>query len=132
MKAVGTTFLIDVLKNNKDALLKSLELDKEPMIFTTEANVYEIVSGIWQQKTNKERALNELETLINKLTVLPLDHKASLKAGQISGTLMQQGKMIDDLDCIMAGIVLTNGCDTIVTRNSRHFKRIEGLNIEEY
>lgn len=131
MKAVDTTFIIDLLRNNKAAVVKSIDLDKEPMVFTTEANTYEVVSGI-QQNPNKEKALHDIEVLLSKLTVLPLDHKAAIKAGQISGTLLRQGKMIDDIDCLTAGIILTNGCGTIVTRNTKHFERIAELKVETY
>lgn len=132
MKAVDTTFIIDLLRNDKAALIKSIELDKEPITFTTEANVYETVSGIGQKRDHKEKALHELEILLSRLTVLPLDHKAAIKAGQISASLMQQGKMIDDIDCLTAGIILTNGCNTIISRNTKHFERVEGLKAEEY
>jgi predicted nucleic acid-binding protein len=111
--------------------MKSIELDKEIMVFTTEANVYEVVSGI-QQKQNKEKVLHDVELLLSRLTVLPLDHKAAIKAGQISGALLHSGKMIDDIDCLTAGIVLTNGCNTIVTRNAKHFGRIAELKVETY
>lgn len=131
MKAIDTTFIIDILRNDKNALMKSIELDKEPIVFTTEANVYEVVSGI-QQKINKEKALHDLEVLLSRLTILPLDHKATIKAGRISGELLQEGKMIDDIDCLTAGIALTNGCDTIVTRNAKHFGRVAELKVEIY
>ena len=98
MKAVDTTFMIDILRNDKNALLKSMEF----------------------------------EVLLNKLTVLPLDHKAAIKAGQISGDLIKKGRMIDDIDCLTAGIILTNGCDTIITRNAKDFNRLEGLKVEGY
>jgi len=132
MKGIDTTFLIDILRNDKGAVVKGIELDKEPLVFTTEANVYEIASGVWQQKINKEKALHDIEVLLDKLTVLPLDHKGAIRAGQIAGTLSRQGKMIDDIDCLAAGILLTNGCSTIISRNVKHFRRIEGLDVENY
>lgn len=129
MKAVDTTFIIDLLRNTREAVMKSIELDNETIVFTTEANVYEVVSGIQQ---NKEKALHDIEVLLSRLTVLPLDHKAAIKSGQISGTLLRSGKMIDDIDCLTAGIILTNGCNTIVTRNKKHFERIAELKVETY
>ncbi len=132
MKGVDSTFLIDVLRNRKEAVFKSIELDRAPLVFTTEANVYEIISGIYQHKINREKALHDFDLLLSKLTVLPLDRKASIKAGQISGKLSQEGKMIDDIDCIVAGIFLTNGCSTIITRNIKHFERINEIKVESY
>ena len=131
MKGVDTTFLIHLLKKDTGALSKAIELESEPMVFTTEANVYEIVSGIGRTDDGN-RALHDLEILLNRLVVLPLDHKASIKAGLLSRELTQKGKMIDDIDCLIAGILLTNGCETIITRNVKHFERIEGLKTEKY
>ncbi|MBI4162185.1 MAG: type II toxin-antitoxin system VapC family toxin [Candidatus Aenigmarchaeota archaeon] len=132
MKGIDTTFLIDVLRNDNAAVLKSLELDKETIVFTTESCVYELVSGICRQKTNKERLMHDMETILNKMTVLPLDHKAAVKAGEISANLTEKGRIIDDIDCLTAGILLTNGCNNIVTRNVRHFERIDNLKVENY
>lgn len=132
MKGVDTTFIIDILRNDKGALVKAIELDNEPIVFTTEANVYEIVSGVWQQKINREKALHDMEVLLGRFTVLPLEHRGSLKAGEIAGMLSKQGRMIDDVDCMVAGILLANGCDTVVTRNVRHFERIESMKVESY
>ena len=132
MKGVDTTFLIDLLRNDKGAVLKSLELEREPMVFTTEANVYEVVSGVQQMKANRDVSMGNAQTLFRRLTVLPLDRKAAIKAGEIAGELSMAGKMIDDIDCLAAGILMTNGCDTVVTRNARHFGRIKGLKVEIY
>ena len=131
MKGVDTTFLIHLMRRDVGALSKSLELDLEPIIFTTEANVYEIVSGI-EKVVDVKHALHDLETLLSRLVVLPVDHKASIRAGLLSRDLMHKGKMIDDIDCLIAGTFLTNGCETIITRNAKHFERIEGLKIEQY
>ena len=131
MKGVDTTFLIHLLRKDPNATAKAVELDNEPLVFTTEANVYEIVSGI-KPNENVDRILQDLGALLNKLVVLPLDRKASIKAGFIFSTLMKQGKTIDDIDCLTAGILLTNGCEKIVTRNTKHFERISGLIVEVY
>lgn len=130
MKGIDTTFLIHLLRKDPQATLKALELDKEPIIYTTEANVYEIVSGV--KTVNRDRALYDIENLLSRMIVLPLDRKASIKAGFIASELSEQGKMIDDIDCLIAGILITNGCETIITRNLKHFERIKGLTIETY
>ena len=131
MKGLDTTFLIDILRNELGAAAKAIQLDTEIAIFTTEANIYEIVSGL-RKGTDLERALRDLEMLISRLTVLPLDRKASMMAGIIARELLQGGKMIDDVDCLTAGTLLANGCDTVVTRNVKHFGRIRNLKVESY
>ena len=131
MKGVDTTFLIGILRKDAGAIAKAIELDGEPLVFTTEANVYEVVTGI-SKSINVKAAMQDLETLLDRLIVLPVDHKAAIKSGLISRDLLLKGQMIDDIDCIIAGTLLSNGCDTIVTRNVKHFQRIPNLKIESY
>ena len=131
MKGVDTTFLIHLLRKDSGAVIKAIELDKEPIVFTTEANVYELVSGI-KKGIDAEEAVCDLENLLSRLTILPLDHKSSIKSGLLSRELLQKGKMIDDIDCLVAGTLLANGCETIITRNVKHFERIHELKIESY
>jgi predicted nucleic acid-binding protein len=134
MKGVDSTFLIDVLKNAPGVASKALELEKESVVFTTEANVFEIVRGIHMSRDERqiEHKLHEAESLFGRFIVAPLERRAALRAGEIAGHLLKQGRMIDDADCLAAGILLANGCDTIVTRNVKHFERIEGLKVETY
>ena len=131
MKGLDSTFLIDILRKDSKALEKALEIEDNPFIFTTEANVFEIITGI-KKDVDENRAISDLETLLNKINVLPLDHKGAIKAGLISRKLRSKGNIIDDIDCLTAGILLTNGCNTIVTRNVKHFDRIDELKVESY
>ena len=131
MKGVDSTFLIHLLRKDPGAVIKAIDLDKEPIVFATELSVYEIVAGI-KKNTDIEQALYDLENLLNRLTILPLDHKASIKSGLISKELLQKGKMIDDIDCLIAGTLLANGCETIITKNVKHFERISNLSVETY
>ena len=131
MKGVDSTFLIHLLRKDPGAVIKAIDLDKEPIVFATELSVYEIVAGI-KKNTDIEQALYDLENLLNRLTILPLDHKTSIKSGLISKELLQKGKMIDDIDCLIAGTLLASGCETIITKNVKHFERISNLSVETY
>lgn len=130
MKGVDTTFLIHLLRSDVGAISKALELDKEPIVFTTEASVYEIVSGI--EKGDIGHSLHDIEKILSSMTVLPLDHKSSIRVGLLYRELSQKGKTIDDIDCLIAGTLMANGCDTIITRNTKHFERIPSLKVESY
>ena len=132
MRCVDTTFLIDLLRNDPKAVDKSQELESDPIVYTTEANVFEVVSGIFAQATNKEKALHDAEQLFHTLRILPIDHLSAVTSGKISGFLMQKGIEIDPVDCLIAGTLLINGCTSIITRNVRHFSRIPGLKVESY
>lgn len=132
MKGVDTTFLIDLLRGDQAAARKGRELDEEPLVFTTQINVFELYRGVYRlAPAQRQRQLALLHSLMDGFNLLDLSHQASLKAAQISGELMRRGIALDAGDTLIAGILLTNGCDTLVT-NDNHFERIEELTVENY
>ncbi len=132
MRLLDTTFLIDLLRGEQDALAKAKLIEKF-RLFTTELNFFEIVVGIYSQKKGDYGAhLLKAEKLFSRLEILPFGHRSAIKAGQIAGELIRKGVQIDSHDCIMAGIALSNNCNIIVTRNKEHFERIKNIKVDCY
>lgn len=132
MKCVDTTYLVDLLRKDEGAVEKAKELDEVGAI-TTEVNVFELVFGIYRvKKMNHKKRLEEAEKLFSRLTILPLDRKAAVKAGELLGKLCSEGREIDVPDGMTAAISLVNGCDIMVTRNTEHFSRIPKVKVESY
>lgn len=133
MRCLDTTFIIDLLRGNAEAVDKAGELDKEAELFTTEINVFEVLYGIFRDKNiNKEKELQSARKLFGRLTLLPLKGEATIKSAKIAGELAQKGLTIDPHDCITAGISLSNGVSTVVTKNKAHYQRINELDVETY
>ncbi len=65
------------------------------------------------------------ETLIG-LPVLDLTADDVETTGKVAGDLRACGRSIGDIDTLIAGQALARGW-TVVTRNVRHFGRVEGL-----
>lgn len=91
---------------------------------TTTITVFEVWSGL---RTPQERA--GAAALMERLTVLPLDRAAARAAADVYQTLRREGQILDTGDILIAGIALANGLP-LLTRNVRHFARIDGLVIE--
>ncbi len=128
---LDTTFIIDLMENNEDAIkkLKEIASKSEPHVITT-PTVFELYSGVIQSnkpEKEKQKVLNVLSNII----VWNLELDTAKKAGEIDGKLAKDGKTIDPEDCMIAGIALTKG-QKILTRNIKHFSRIHGLEIESY
>lgn len=90
---------------------------------------YEIVSGLKHRD-----ASNKLERFLQfaaQNTVLPLTKEAATRAAEHYATLCKQGKPLDDIDLLIAGIALTNKL-VLVTRNTKHFRRIEQLELADW
>lgn len=128
---LDSTILIDFLRGNETAVntIRTLE---STVLYTTEVNVFEIVTGTYAEKSNKHVHLEKFFALLSKIVVLPLDRKSSLKAGEIAGKLITEGKQIQETDCLIAGIALANGITQILTANKNHFERIPELRVISY
>ena len=123
---LDTTFLIDLLKNKKEAVEKARDLENsfEP-ISTTTISVFEI----WQGLKNSEAS--RIKSLLSSLGTFGLDIESAIMAGDISRDLSRKGQKIDSEDCMIAGIVIKNK-ETLLTRNINHFSRIHDLKVVGY
>ena len=131
MKLLDTTFLIDVLRDGENVRQKAEELKNEAL-FTTRINIFEILVGIFSLSSGRERRLHQASMLFERVAVLELDEKGATLAAQISGELNREGRPVEPGDCLIAGIALSNGIRTIVTRNTKRFIKMKGLHVESY
>jgi predicted nucleic acid-binding protein len=132
LKIVDTTFIISLLRDDPATIEKAEELDNMGGAATTVINIYEAMHGVYRMKTKRRQRLTSLQRVITNLEIFDLTYEAATRAAQISGTLQNEGKQRDPFDCLIAGITLTNGAESIITRNTKHFTRIPQLVVEEH
>lgn len=65
------------------------------------------------------------------MNVVGFDTKAAAVCGQLRAELEQKGQPLDLADLEIASIAIA-GDFTLVTGNTRHFGRIEGLRVENW
>ena len=85
---------------------------------------YEIQRWLLSQKLNKKMAL--FDDLCHEIEPVEFNKAIWQKAAQICAGLYQLGTPIDDADIFIAAFCLVNGY-TLVTNNTRHFERVDGL-----
>ena len=85
---------------------------------------YEIQRWLLSRKLKKKMAL--FDDLCHEIEQVEFNRAVWQKAAQICAGLYQCGTPIDDADIFIAAFCLVNGY-TLVTNNTRHFERIEGL-----
>ena len=71
------------------------------------------------------------ETLLAELPRLPFDAAAARRYGELRAALERRGTPIGDADTRVASIALSRGLK-VVTGNERHFRRVPGLQIENW
>jgi tRNA(fMet)-specific endonuclease VapC len=72
-----------------------------------------------------------MEALISRLDVLAFESKAAYHLGQIRAALYQAGQPIGPYDMMIAGQARSLGL-ILVTNNTKEFKRVPGLIMEDW
>ena len=90
---------------------------------------YEIISGLQSIDANKR--INEFEKFCKLIDIINLDKASILASCKIYASLKKSGRLIDDIDILIAGIALSNNL-VMITDNAEHFGRIEGLKVENW
>jgi len=85
----------------------------------------ELVFGA-EHSQQVEQNLTDIEALVARLEVLPLDSKAAYHFGQIRAALYTIGHPIGPYDMLIAGHARASGL-ILVTNNINEFKRVPGL-----
>ena len=121
---LDSNVIIDYLRGNENIIRHMDEARKAGNLLSICPIVYyEIVRGF--KIANASKQLEKFMSLYQTLSDLPFDMNATEKAVEIYAQTHKQ--MIEDNDIYIAAISMVNDC-TLVTSNTRHFGRVEGLN----
>ncbi len=82
-------------------------------------------------KSGSKRLLKAVDDLLGEIKVLPFDVPADTEYGGIRSELEAAGKSIGGNDLLIAAHAYAIGA-TIVSANTREFKRIRGLKVENW
>lgn len=131
MVCLDTTFIIDLLKNNRKAVAVREKLEKSSESITIASpTIIELIRGLKSVHT-KEDEKEKIDKFIVSVTTLSLDKESAILAGNIENDLVKKGEIIDLEDIMIAAISITNN-EKLLTRNEKHFKKIKNLEIETY
>ena len=127
---MDTTALIDLFKRN-EFIMKLLETIEEPVVLN-QISYLELMFGL--DPENSKHIIEEeyYDNLFNYFINFNLSFNSCKKSSKILWDLKKDGNIIDKSDCMIAGILLSNGINKIITRNVKHFENIKGLKVISY
>ncbi len=130
MLVLDTSFIIDTMRGNKEALTLLGDLEKEDdLLCTTALNALELFRGAYLS-SNREDKIAKVRRILEQLLVLPITEETYDVYGALSAALSSEGKQMGDFDEIIAAIAISHG-GTVVTRD-RHFDGLAMLKVVHY
>lgn len=126
---LDTNVISDLIRNPQGKAAKRIARVGENNICTSIIVAAELRYGC--AKSGSTRLLKAVEDLLGEISVLPFDVPADTEYGGIRAELEAAGKPIGGNDLLIAAHAYATGT-TIVTANTDEFKRIRGLNVENW
>lgn len=123
---IDTGWIIDHL-NGVETITIKLEKLASSGICTSIISVAELYEGVYGSK-DYNASLEILETFLEGITVLSIDHEVCKIFGRERNKLRKQGNIIGDFDILIASICLKHNL-ILLTNNKKHFEKINALTI---
>jgi len=83
------------------------------------------------RSSDPEQELRRMQSLLEVLPVIDFGSDAAISYGLVRALLERSGQMIGQFDMLIAAHALSEGA-TLVTHNTREFRRVTGLFLEEW
>ena len=126
-----TSFIIDLMRSDQRTIRKAQILTQERIPISVSAvTIFEVFVGISlsiRQGEEKRRVINVIEGL----PIIPLEMESSEEAGKIYAERRRSGITMDPEDAMIAGICKFKK-EPVLTRNTKHFSGIDGVEVENY
>ena len=126
---LDTNIVSDLIRNPQGKVAKRIAKLGEDNVCTSIIVAAELRYGC--AKSGSKRLLKAVEDLLGEIKVLPFEVPADTEYGGIRTKLEATGKPIGGNDLLIAAHAYATGA-TIVTANTSEFKRILGLNVENW
>ena len=126
---LDTNIISDLVKNPQGKAAQRIAKVGEDNICTSIIVAAELRYGC--AKSGSKRLLKAVEDILGEIATLPFEVPADAEYGGIRSELEAAGKPIGSNDLLIAAHAYATGT-TIVTANTDEFKRVRGLNVENW
>jgi len=129
MFLLDTDTLIYNLKGNEEIKRNLQDHFEDPMKICV-ITVMELYYGAYKSKKITGN-LSKVRTIENAFEIISVNSECSEIFGMLKASLKKSGMLLDDFDLIIASCAMTNNL-TLVTNNTKHFGRIDGLKLTNW
>ncbi|HEX3935129.1 MAG TPA: type II toxin-antitoxin system VapC family toxin [Puia sp.] len=130
LSLLDTDILSEFLRGNSKVAAKVDEhLEEYGLVNLSIITYYEILNGLLYKDAKKQ--LKKFTDFVELNKVIPMTMRTAKIAAEMYADLRKKGREIGHTDTLIAGIAMANDMQ-LITNNTDHFKRIKGLEIENW
>ena len=131
MVLLDTDLLISFLRDNNEAVkIISKLLERHLILYTTSINAAELYFGAFLSSRMQEN-MEAIENLLKTIKIIPFELVHSKIYGEIRSDLQKRGEIINEMDIFIATMAIEKDLP-IITRNTKHFKKIMKLKVDSW
>lgn len=127
---LDTDIAIELLRGRNVRVVEQLASRDRNAIFLSTVTVAELMFGALRSRKPQESTVR-CRQFCSAFQLVELDRDAGERSGAIRADLEGRGERIGAYDLLIAGIALARG-HVLATHNVREFRRVAGLQIEDW
>ncbi len=128
MRVLDTDVCIEILRGNQKVIARRRAL--ADTVATTWVTASELFYGA-EKSSNPGRNGKMVTQFLGTLPVVSLSLSSSRHFGRVKARLESAGQRLADADLLIGSVCLARSA-VLVTGNLRHYRRIEGLVLEDW
>lgn len=127
---LDTNICIYIIKQRPAKVLKRFTRHSPGDILISSITIAELRYGA-EKSLHVQQNHDALSGFIVPLEIVDFDEKAAVEYGKVRAMLEQKGEPIGSMDMLIGSQALSLGV-TLATNNTKEFKRIRGLKVENW
>ena len=130
MTILDTNICVRFLRGEESVVRRLLDADENDDLRIPAMVEGELFYGV-EKSERRDENREKVKALLAFLPVCHADDETMEKFGELKAKAEAAGRRVDDVDVIIAATAMRHGA-LLVTGNTRHFSRFDGLEIEDW
>ena len=130
MTILDTNICVRFLRGDESVVRRLLDADENDDLRIPAMVEGELFYGV-EKSERRDENREKVKSLLAFLPVCHADDETMEKFGEFKAKAEAAGRRVDDADVIIAATAMRHGA-LLVTGNTRHFSRFDGLEIEDW
>lgn len=130
MTILDTNICVRFLRGEESVVRRLLDADENDDLRIPAMVEGELFYGV-EKSERRDENREKVKALLAFLPVCYADDETMEKFGELKAKAEAAGRRVDDADVIIAATAMRHGA-LLVTGNTRHFSRFDGLEIEDW